>query len=195
MASKRHKKVGELLDSIPLTANMQKKEEVSVKELVPSFPGGRKKIDWYVKELKLVIEVHGRQHYEPVAFGNRGDAKFQYGKQVRHDIDKQNALLGAGYLYLEIPYWIKLTKDWFLQAITELEHESRTKPDVGPTAKPVRQPRVGNKLLSRGFEPPSKHNLLSGNRLRSRGFPKKDTPKDTWKQDLEKIKDTHDLND
>lgn len=195
MASKRHKKVGELLNTIPLTMHMQKREEVSVKDLVPSFPGRRMKIDWYVKELKLVIEVHGRQHYEPVAFGNRGDSKLQYGKQVRHDIDKQNALVNEGYAYLEIPYWVKLTEVWLIQAITELDYKSCPEPNARTTTEPVRQPRVSNRIRSRGFEHPPKHNLLSGNRLKSRGFPKKDQPQDSWRQELEKIKDEHDHNE
>jgi len=177
-SSKRHILVGELLQASKHFSHMRIAEEVSVSELVPDFPDNRKKVDWFIKDLRLVIEVHGEQHYQPVAFGGR-NAKSEFTKQIHRDIEKQAAIENANYLFLEIPYWIDLTADWLWSAIhAEMEksrYASREQPENTSKVLPPRPgrkkngprmagrpfPLVQRKLKSRGFstkkyEPPEK---------------------------------------
>lgn len=130
MSSKRHNLVGSILRTCPQLKNYRAREEVSVSDLAPGFPDNRKKVDWYVHELRLVIEVHGEQHYQPVAFGNR-NAKQAFGSQIHRDIQKQKAIEDAGYYFLEIPYYQPLDEDslWGLICRTIQEGEN-SKPVV-----------------------------------------------------------------
>ena len=65
--------------------------------------------DNVVEDLKLVIEVHGKQHYEVVEFfhdinnGKTPEENFRY-QQVK-DRYKQYIAWKNGYEYLAIPYW------------------------------------------------------------------------------------------
>lgn len=62
-------------------------------------------------ELKLIIEVHGQQHYEITGFtkltaehyGTTEDEELEY--QKWKDKYKKDYALDNGYSYLEIPYW------------------------------------------------------------------------------------------
>lgn len=66
-----------------------------------------------VVDLKLIIEVHGIQHYEETGWhitqskvsGRTPKEEFEYRKQI--DDFKKNYALENGYRYLEIPYWTK----------------------------------------------------------------------------------------
>ena len=83
--------------------------------IVPINPltGRKLPFDNEVVDLKLIIEVHGLQHYEVTGFsmlranqtGNTPEEEFEYRKQV--DKFKKNYSLENGYHYLEIPYWTK----------------------------------------------------------------------------------------
>ena len=83
--------------------------------IVPINPltGRKLPFDNEVVDLKLIIEVHGLQHYEVTGFsmlranqtGNTPEEEFEYRKQV--DEFKKNYALENGYHYLEIPYWTK----------------------------------------------------------------------------------------
>lgn len=55
-----------------------------------------------IPELKLLIEVHGEQHYKKSSFYNRTEEDFNY-LQWKDSIKKQQAL-SAGYNFIEIPY-------------------------------------------------------------------------------------------
>jgi len=91
-------------------------EEVPVSKLVSDFPDNRKRVDWFIKDLNLVIEVCGEQHFSEIAFG--GDLKkSNYVSQVHRDVQKATALKQAGYLFLEIPYWDNLTLDYLESSI------------------------------------------------------------------------------
>lgn len=61
-----------------------------------------------IVDLRLIIEVHGEQHYKKNSFFYRGDAKsiesqFKYRQYL--DRLKKNYAISQGYQYLEIPYW------------------------------------------------------------------------------------------
>ena len=197
MSSKRHRLVGKLLSEIGFTKGMRREEEVRVSTLVPSFPDNRKRIDWFVKDLKLVTEVHGEQHYKPVAFGNRPNAKGEFAKQVAHDIAKQAALENAGYLFLEIPYWDKITIDYLRGAILDcVEHvQISAAPDLHD--EPVKASKLRSRPLPSRDEPTyTKSNWGKARPMQSRGFQKKPseitTPLAEWEQALLDLQENND---
>lgn len=81
--------------------------------IIPVNPITNRKLpfDNEVADLKLIIEVHGLQHYEVTGFsmlrakqtGNTPEKEFEYRKQI--DKYKKKYALENGYHYLEIPYW------------------------------------------------------------------------------------------
>ena len=111
MASKRHTLVGQILSTDSRFANYLCQEEVPVSKLVPTFPDNRKRVDWYIPELKVVIEVHGEQHYRGIRFGGEKTKSQNWTSQVHRDIQKQAALENAGFIFVEVPYWTKLNAD------------------------------------------------------------------------------------
>ncbi len=58
--------------------------------------------DFFIGKHKLIIEHHGKQHYEPVDFFG-GFPAFQ--ERQRLDAIKKQFALDNGYDFLEIPYW------------------------------------------------------------------------------------------
>lgn len=64
-----------------------------------------------VKELHLIVEVHGQQHYKTCSWdkkiANRENCtqKEIFEKRKLYDEYKKNEALKNGYSYLEIPYW------------------------------------------------------------------------------------------
>lgn len=63
-----------------------------------------------VVELKLIIEVHGRQHYtidmyKSLCGMTEDEAKAELKKRQRYDRYKMEYALQHGYYYLIIPYW------------------------------------------------------------------------------------------
>jgi len=174
-SSKRHKLVGTILKSSSYFSHMRIKEEVRVSDLVLDFPDNRKRIDWFIKDLGLVIEVHGEQHYKPVAFGGR-DAKAEYIKQIHRDIEKQSALENAGYLFLEIPFWEVITEDYLCNGIHTLMENAKEKySKTSHVVEKVRSEDKKNyrKLESRGFGTKSRSFSKQQRKLKSRNSLKK----------------------
>jgi hypothetical protein len=81
--------------------------------IVPINPKTNHKLpyDNEVKELKLIIEVHGEQHYQVCQFTTLAAQKYnispeeQLEYQQWKDNFKKEYALKNGYSYLEIPYW------------------------------------------------------------------------------------------
>lgn len=64
-----------------------------------SKKGFRLNFDFYIKDLNLLIECHGIQHYEPIDFFGGNDRYFE---QTKHDELKRNYAKTHNYNYLEI---------------------------------------------------------------------------------------------
>lgn len=69
-----------------------------------------------VVELKLIIEVHGRQHYEPIKghskwLGDLSAEEYLEDRQHKDNIKKCFAIQ-SGYNFLEIPYWSEENNMW-----------------------------------------------------------------------------------
>lgn len=65
--------------------------------------------DVEVKKHKLIIEIHGKQHYELIGENSKwlhGLSSAEYlAKRKKYDEFKKSFALSNGYFYLEIPYW------------------------------------------------------------------------------------------
>ncbi len=119
-ASKLHKQVGEILrDS--LFKNYHIYQEYPVNKINPAYPSGREKFDWYIKDLNLVIEVHGQQHYGPVCFGgvSEQEAEANFKRQKFRDAMKRDAAIAAGSTYIIIKYDEKINAETIFKKITE----------------------------------------------------------------------------
>lgn len=104
-ASKLHRTVGDALSSSPYFRALRIRQEVPVSSLNPDYPTGRHRFDFVVYGLNIVIECHGKQHYEVATFGQDMETAIQAFKdQKERDAAKKEAALEAGYVYLEVPY-------------------------------------------------------------------------------------------
>ena len=61
-----------------------------------NYPYPRDHFDWVIKDLKLVIECHGKQHYEVAFGGTASDLKMNKLRDER----KEMAAISAGYTYI-----------------------------------------------------------------------------------------------
>jgi len=72
---------------------------------------GKMPYDNEIKELKLIIEVHGKQHYMitnyavMTANNNNTTPEYELHRIKLHDRYKRIFAKSQGYFYLEIPYW------------------------------------------------------------------------------------------
>lgn len=80
--------------------------------IIPVNPetGHKMPFDNEVADLKLIIEVHGMQHYRITNLHNLSAKKFnttpefEFNKIKQHDKFKKEFVISNGYYYLEIPY-------------------------------------------------------------------------------------------
>lgn len=92
-ASKLHKKaLGLCKEAFP---SMSIKEEMTV-----DVDGTKLFVDLYIKELGVVIECHGKQHYEYVPHFHGDKSGFEASKT--RDNNKKELLIDSGYTYLEL---------------------------------------------------------------------------------------------
>jgi very-short-patch-repair endonuclease len=95
-ASKFHKTVGNFLK--------KKYSSLRIYQEYP-IPESRYYVDWYILDLKIAIEVHGQQHYRPVAFdGNKEQAELNYKTQIKRDRIKKELIEKAGWFYVVMKY-------------------------------------------------------------------------------------------
>lgn len=123
-ASKLHKMVGDLLRN--LFPNIEVYQEYPVVRVDKIYSESSHHFDWVIPQLKLVIECHGRQHYEPVAFDGNVDAAVAsfHGLQAR-DKMKKEAALRAGFTYIEIPYTTRRLSDSDFYKLIELAKQEQ----------------------------------------------------------------------
>lgn len=82
--------------------------------------------DIEVIDYKLIIEVHGRQHYEELGNNSKwlhGLTSAEYlAKRKKYDEFKKSFALANGFFYLEIPYWAERNDD-YIKLITNKLNE------------------------------------------------------------------------
>lgn len=127
-ASKLHRKVGDVLRSSNIFGTHKIYQEYPVNKIDPSYPSAAHKFDWVIKDLFLVIECHGEQHYNPVNFGGISDeeAQINFATQRHRDNIKMDAAIHAGYTYIVIPYSdVKLVNEEYIwQLYSKLKNTS-----------------------------------------------------------------------
>lgn len=120
-ASKIHNRVRELMLTGRFT-HYRAFQEVPVQDLVDGYTGAMR-VDWYIEDLNLVIELHGKQHYEQTSFGSESKltSNFNWVASKGRDSNKKGLLQDAGYLFVEIPYTDEsiLTQEYLLKKIEE----------------------------------------------------------------------------
>lgn len=126
-SSKRHKLVGEILRNSPYFQTYIHYQEYPVERVSSDWDSGREHFDWVVPTLKLVIEVHGEQHYKPVRFGgiSAEEATEAFKEQRIRDADKRNAALSAGWTYVAISPEVNITDEWILEQYRENYNTSK----------------------------------------------------------------------
>ena len=105
-ASKFHNDVREILRTDNFFKNLHCYQEVPVKSLVETYPNNKDCVDWFIDEYNIIIELHGKQHYEQVLFGYKSfyEAKKDFHNIQYRDNRKKNFLVDSGYNYVEISY-------------------------------------------------------------------------------------------
>lgn len=153
-ASKLHKYILNLLiseDSIFKNYNI--KQEYNVNLVNPEFPSGREKYDLVILELQLVLEIHGRQHFDFISHFH--ETKYDFRRQQERDEAKKQAAIDAGWAYVVIKYnESKITSEELIDRIQEA-----IKNKIAPKEIQPRKPNKiqnNNKLQSREFQKPPK---------------------------------------
>ena len=108
-SSNFHEKVRQIFITDSFFKNLSCYQEVQVSSLVPGYSNNQHCVDWYIEELRLVIELHGEQHYKMVNFGNTpySEASKNFHNIQYRDNLKKTSLMDFGYEYLEINYKLK----------------------------------------------------------------------------------------
>ena len=100
--------------------------------------GCRLRYDNCIEDIKLVIEVHGIQHYQVTSWAisvskNKGttpDQELEY--QQWKDAYKKQYALDNGYEYLEIPYWTEKDESY------KILIDNKIKEILGSSAPPIK---------------------------------------------------------
>jgi hypothetical protein len=105
-ASSLHRAVGETLRNSTMFSNYQIYQEYPVNRVSPDYPESSHHFDWVVMDVFVVIECHGKQHYEAVDFSGKAEDGGIGALQStrRRDNKKKQAAIEAGFTYIEIPY-------------------------------------------------------------------------------------------
>lgn len=108
-ASNFHNAVRKVFINDPFFRNLGCYQEVPLADLCDGFSSGSLFVDWYLHELQAVLELHGKQHYDMVNFGNKSysDAMRDFREIQYRDSLKQMTLEKAGYDFHIIPYTMK----------------------------------------------------------------------------------------
>lgn len=104
-ASKLHIIIGDTLRDSEIFGGYTAYQEYPVNRVNTSYTESSHHFDWVLPEIQIVIEGHGKQHYEVVAFGgDLQEALFAFQAGRRRDAAKKDAAIAAGYTYIEVPY-------------------------------------------------------------------------------------------
>lgn len=122
--SKFHEQLRDIFCTVAPFKQLTCLQEVNVKDLFPEYRYTNHHYDWYIKELMVIIELHGQQHYKPVNFGNMTPREtiINFNLTRYRDDSKRNIAIENGFTYIEIPYQLKKHMDGNL--IMELINES-----------------------------------------------------------------------
>lgn len=112
-SSNFHEKIRGILIEDSFFKNLKCYQEVPVKHLVPSYPFSNHHFDWYIEELRTVVELHGKQHYTRSNFGNKPylESVKDFNNIKYRDNLKKTAVLDNDFEYREISYKLEKKLD------------------------------------------------------------------------------------
>lgn len=120
-SSKFHEKLRSIFIEDAFFKNLKCYQEVPVSFLIENYHTNRHHFDWYIEELRTVIELHGKQHYKRSNFGNKAylESVMDFNNIKDRDNTKKTAAIQAGYEYVEIPYNLenKMTAEFLKKLI------------------------------------------------------------------------------
>jgi len=168
-ASKLRKRVGKLISCKESPySGYEIRQEYSVSKVNLDYKSNREKFDWVILGLKVVIEVHGEQHYGPVCFGGVDieKAKRVFLQRLRLDEQKQTAAEEAKWAYVVVKYTeknitIEKPIDKISDALEEIEEGI------------YQDNKLKSKIQSRGFQKHEGEYQWPKRKIQSRPFPKK----------------------
>ena len=101
--SKQHKKV---YNAIKIAfPNYRIYNEYAYERITETKEFRALRADIFIKDLDLVIEVNGEQHYQPVAFGGSPEeAKAAFKRQLVNDYNKRYLAEKYDFYLIELPY-------------------------------------------------------------------------------------------
>lgn len=106
-ASNFHNKVRNIFANDSFFNQFSCYQEVPLSFLVKNYPNNKDAVDWWIDEFGVIIELHGRQHYQSTSFTKNisyeEKQKNFYNIKYR-DNRKKTFLLNADYKYIEISY-------------------------------------------------------------------------------------------
>jgi len=115
-----HKAVGRILAEDPLFRNTRCYQEVPLPDLIEGYPHPHR-LDWYLSDFGVALELHGAQHYEVVNFGGVSvrTAREHFRESQYRDNLKRTALEQAGFAYREVHYRLakRLTSELLKQIV------------------------------------------------------------------------------
>lgn len=130
-ASKFHEELREIFATHSFFKLLHCYQEVNVKDLIPNYEYGNHHYDWYIEELNLIIELHGKQHYMMTNFGNIGydTAVKNFQDSKKRDSKKKKAAKENNFLFLEIDYkqYNKLNAEEIITKIKDLLNENSSR--------------------------------------------------------------------
>jgi very-short-patch-repair endonuclease len=108
-ASSLHRTVGNILRSEAPFSGYRSYQEWPVSRINPKCKNSKLKFDWVIPELYLVIECHGKQHYEKTSFGGIDSEKAEklFKEQQERDRLKMEYAIEMGWTYIVIPYTLE----------------------------------------------------------------------------------------
>lgn len=80
-------------------------QEVDISKITKNDLNRGIRVDYYIPDKNLVVEVHGIQHFEASGFGkNQVDTMTQFSKQLNRDDKLRDLCNKKGITLVEIPY-------------------------------------------------------------------------------------------
>lgn len=173
-ASKLHIRIGELLtcEESPYK-NFEIRQEYPVSSINKDYKSNRERFDWVILGLKVVIEVHGEQHYTEICFGgiNLSEAKENLKKRQRVDEEKKMAAIYAGWAYVVVKYTEK--KITCSKLVERIYDAIRTVIIVSTLRKAFQEARVVEEVVEKikhEYKWPEGQKIKGNNKLRSAKF-------------------------
>ena len=114
-----------MLKSSSLTSNLRIYQEYPA-NLISPYLDSRLRYDWVILDWKVVIEMHGQHHYQPVRFGGitQEEAELNFQEQQERDRIKEDGATKAGWSYVVFKYDEPISLEILLKKIEEAQRNN-----------------------------------------------------------------------